>query len=268
MRKINIAKEKNRIVKFIKRYVHEAGFKKGIIGLSGGLDSSVSAYLTVEALGKENVIGVLMPYKTISLQSLEDGKLIVQNLGIKYYIREISLMVDSYFDRYEKDTNNLRRGNRMARERMCIIYDISAKENALVIGTGNKTELYFGYVTQFGDAACAIEPLGHLYKTEVLQLAKFLKIPSQIINKTPSADLWQGQTDEDELGITYKIADEILYYLLDENLSDEKIIEKGFSADDIKHIKNLMKKTEFKRRMPLSLNSKSQSPIKSGTNVK
>jgi len=266
MRKMNIAKEKNRIIKFIRNYVHEAGFKKGIIGLSGGLDSSVSAYLTVEALGKENVIGVLMPYKTS--QSLDDGKLIAENLGIKYYIRDISPMVDSYFNLYEKDANVLRRGNRMARERMCIIYDISAKENALVIGTGNKTELYLGYVTQFGDAACAIEPLGHLYKTEVLEIAKFLNIPSKIISKTPSADLWQGQTDEDELGITYKIADEILYYLLDENLSDEEIVKKGFSVSDISHIKNLMKKSEFKRRMPLSLNSKLQSPIKSGTNVK
>ena len=170
-----------------------------------------------------------MPYKAISSSSLDDGKLIADKLGVKYYIREIFLMVDSYFDKYEKDANALRRGNRMARERMCILYDLSAKENALVIGTGNKTELYFGYVTQFGDAACAIEPLGHLYKTEVLQLAKFLKIPSKIISKTPSADLWQGQTDEDELGIIYKIADEILYYILDEKLADEEIIEKGFS---------------------------------------
>ena len=253
MKKLNIAKEKNRIISFIKNYVYNAGVKKGIIGLSGGLDSSVSAYLTVEALGKENVIGVLMPYKAISSSSLDDGKLIADKLGVKYYIREIFLMVDSYFDKYEKDANALRRGNRMARERMCILYDLSAKENALVIGTGNKTELYFGYVTQFGDAACAIEPLGHLYKTEVLQLAKFLKIPSKIINKTPSADLWQGQTDEDELGITYKIADEILYYILDEKLSDEEIVQKGFSVDEVNHIKNLIKKSEFKRRMPLSL---------------
>ena len=253
MKKINIAKEKNRIISFIKNYVHDAGFKKGIIGLSGGLDSSVSAYLTVEALGKENVIGVLMPYKTISSQSLEDGKLIAENLGIMYYIRDISPMIDTYFDQYEKDANKLRRGNRMARERMCILYDLSAKKNALVIGTGNKTELYLGYVTQFGDAACAIEPLGHLYKTEVLQLAKFLKIPSKVINKAPSADLWQGQTDEDELGIKYKVADEILYYILDEKLSDEEIIRKGFSIDEINHIKNLMEKSEFKRRMPLLL---------------
>ena len=253
MRKINIAKEKNRIVKFLKNYVYNAGFKKGIIGLSGGLDSSVSAYLTVEALGKENVIVVIMPYKKISSKNVEDAKFIARNLSIKYYICEISQMVDSYFDQYEKNANKLRRGNRMARERMCILYDLSAKENALVIGTGNKTEIYLGYVTQFGDSACAIEPLGHLYKTEVFELAKFLKIPSQIINKTPSADLWQGQTDEDELGIKYKIADEILYYLLDEKLSDEEIMKKGFSIDEINHIKNLMEKSEFKRRMPLRL---------------
>ncbi len=253
MRKINIAKEKNRIISFIKNYVHNAGFKKGIIGLSGGLDSSVSAYLTAEALGKENVIVVIMPYKTLSSTNVEDAKLIAHNLSIKYYICEISPMVDSYFNLYEKDANKLRRGNRMARERMCILYDLSAKESALVIGTGNKTEIYLGYVTQFGDSACAIEPLGHLYKTEVLEIAKFLNIPSKIISKTPSADLWQGQTDEDELGITYKIADEILYYILDEKLSDEEIVQKGFSVDEVNHIKNLIKKSEFKRRMPLSL---------------
>ena len=252
MRKINIKREKNRIVEFIKKYVHNAGFKKGIIGLSGGLDSSVAAYLTVEALGRENLIGVLMPYKTS--QSLEDGKLIAEKLGIKYYIREISQMVDLYFEKYESDANKLRRGNRMARERMCILYDISAKENALVIGTGNRTELYLGYVTQFGDSACAIEPLGHLYKTEVWKLAKFLNLPSEIINKTPSADLWDGQTDEDELGIKYEIADEILCYILDEKLADEKIVKKGFSKEDINHINKLMKKNKFKRRMPLSLN--------------
>ncbi|MBC8312616.1 MAG: NAD+ synthase [Candidatus Cloacimonetes bacterium] len=251
MRKINIKREKNRIVEFIKKYVHNAGFKKGIIGLSGGLDSSVAAYLTVEALGRENLIGVLMPYKTS--QSLEDGKLIAEKLGIKYYIREISQMVDLYFEKYESDANKLRRGNRMARERMCILYDISAKENALVIGTGNRTELYLGYVTQFGDSACAIEPLGHLYKTEVWKLAKFLNLPSEIINKTPSADLWDGQTDEDELGIKYEIADEILCYILDEKLADEKIVKKGFSKEDINHINKLMKKNKFKRRMPLLL---------------
>ena len=251
MRKINIKREKNRIVEFIKKYVHNAGFKKGIIGLSGGLDSSVAAYLTVEALGRENLIGVLMPYKTS--QSLEDGKLIAEKLGIKYYIREISQMVDLYFEKYESDANKLRRGNRMARERMCILYDISAKENALVIGTGNRTELYLGYVTQFGDSACAIEPLGHLYKTEVWKLAKFLNLPSEIINKTPSADLWDGQTDEDELGIKYEIADEILCYIFDEKLADEKIVKKGFSKEDINHINKLMKKNKFKRRMPLLL---------------
>ncbi len=253
MRKINIKKEKNRIIKFIRNYVHNAGFKKCIIGLSGGLDSSVSTYLIVEAIGKENVIGVLMPYKTISLQSFEDGKLMTKNLRIKYYIREISQMVDSYFDQYEKDANKLRRGNRMARERMCILYDLSAKENALVIGTSNKTELYLGYVTQFGDSACAIESIGHLYKTEVWELAKYLQIPLNIIKKKPSADLWQGQNDEEEMGIKYEVADEILYYFLDEKLSEQEIMKKGFSFDEINHIKNLMKKSEFKRRMPLVL---------------
>lgn len=253
MRKIDIEKERKKIVEFIRDYLYNAGFRKGIIGLSGGLDSSVSAYLSTEALGKENVIGVILPYKTTPITSINDAELVSQKLEIKSYTRDITPMVDSYFATYEKDATPLRRGNFMARIRMCALYDLSAKQQALVIGTGNKTEIYLGYVTQFGDSACALEPIGHLYKTEVRELAKLLGVPKHIIEKIPSADLWQGQTDEGELGITYEKADEILYRLVDEALTEDEIVKQGFDRKDVQHIKNLIKNSQFKRLPPAML---------------
>lgn len=252
MRKINLTNENIKIVNFIKNYVNNAGMKKGIVGLSGGLDSSLIAHLCVESLGKENVIGVMMPYKSSSSASLEHGKLVAENLGIQYFIRDISPMVDIYFDNFERNADQLRRGNFMARVRMCVLYDISAKENALVIGTGNKTELYLGYCTQFGDSACAIEPIGHLYKNEVRKLSQELGVPQEIIDKKPTADLWEGQTDEDELGISYETADKIIYYLIDQKINVEQIIPKGFSEKEIQLVKKLILKSEFKRKMPPS----------------
>lgn len=246
----NWEQETLRISNFIKSEVNRAGFYKVILGLSGGLDSAVTAYLCVKAVHKENVLAVLMPHKISNNKSLEDANIIIEQLGISYIIRDITPMIDAYFNNYELYADNIRRGNKMARERMSILYDLSAKEQRLVIGTGNKTEIYLGYSTIYGDSACAIAPIAHLYKTEVRELAKFLHIPQKIIEKKPSADLWKGQTDEDELGITYKIADGILYYLLNEKLDKEDIIQKGYTERDIDHIINLIKKSEFKRKMP------------------
>jgi NAD+ synthase len=253
MRKIDIKKEKEKIDKFIREYLYDAGFRKGIIGLSGGLDSSVSAYLSAEALGKANVISVILPYKTTPLNSIHDAELVSQKLGIKSYTLDITPMVDSYFKTYEKDATPLRKGNFMARIRMCVLYDLSAKQQALVIGTGNKTEIYLGYFTQFGDGACALEPIGHLYKTEVRELAKLLGVPKHIIEKTPSAGLWPGQTDEGELGITYEKADEILYRIVDQGLKEDEIVKQGFDAKDVQHIKSLIKNSQFKRQLPAML---------------
>ena len=250
MRNIDLKTEKQMIISFIKIYFKDAGFSKGIIGLSGGVDSSLVAYLAVEALGKENVIGVLMPYKTSRDDSFEDGKLVAGTLGIKYIIREITPMVDAYFDTYESNTDRLRKGNMKARARMCTIYDLAAKEHALVLGTGNKTELLLGYVTQFGDGACALEPLGCLYKTEVWRLAEMMGVPDNIIKKNPTADLWEGQTDEEELGFSYADADEILYALYEKKLPMEELFSQGFTKEQIQHIISIVKRSRFKQSVP------------------
>jgi len=250
MRNIDLIAEKNKITEFIKTYFKNAGFSKGIIGLSGGVDSSLVAYLAVEALGKENVIGVLMPYKTSRDDSFEDGKLVAEKLGIKYYVREITPMVDAYFDTYESEADKLRKGNMKARMRMCTIYDLAAKEHALVLGTGNKTELLLGYVTQFGDGACALEPVGCLYKSEVWKLAEMMHVPENIIKKTPTADLWEYQTDEEELGLSYSDADEILYALYEKKLPNEKLLSQGFTQEQIRHIISIVERNRFKQSVP------------------
>ena len=250
MRNIDLNSEKDKIITFIKTYFKNAGFSKGIIGLSGGVDSSLVAYLAIEALGKENVIGVLMPYKTSRDDSFKDGKQVAENLGVKYYVREITPMVDAYFNTYEPDAEKLRKGNIKARMRMCTLYDLAAKEHALVLGTGNKTELLLGYVTQFGDGACALEPLGCLYKTEVWKLAKMMGVPENIVKKIPTADLWEGQTDEEELGLSYKDADEILYALYENNIPIEELITRGFTKAQIEHIQSIVKRNRFKQSIP------------------
>ncbi len=250
MRNINLKSEKQKIINFIKIYYKNAGFSKGIIGLSGGVDSSLVAFLAVEALGKENVVGVLMPYKTSSKDSFDDGKLIAETLGIKYYVREITRMVDAYFDSYDHDADRLRKGNMKARARMCTLYDLAAMEHALVLGTSNKTELNLGYVTQFGDGACALEPLGCLYKTEVWKLAKIMRVPENIINKTPTADLWEGQTDEGELGLSYPDADEILYALYEEMASIKELLSQGFKQEQVQHIISIVNRNRFKQSIP------------------
>jgi len=250
MRSINLHKEKEKIIAFIRSYFKDSGFSKGIIGLSGGVDSSLVAYLAAEALGKDNVIGVLMPYKTSRDDSFEHGKLVAENLGVKYYVREITPMVDAYFETYDPEADKLRKGNIKARMRMCTIYDLAAQERALVLGTGNRTELLLGYVTQFGDGACALEPLGCLYKTEVWKLAAMVGVPQKIVEKTPTADLWEGQTDEGELGVSYQQADEILYSIVEENKSIQQLVNMGFENHDVIHIIDIMNRNRFKQTVP------------------
>ncbi len=250
MKQIDIKSILEKNVDFIKKQLSETGFEKLIVGLSGGIDSAVTAALSVQAVGSENVYGVMMPYKNSRQESLDHALLVADKLNIQYQVIDITPMVDSYFDTYATDADYLRRGNRMARERMCILYDLSAKYNALVAGTGNRTELMIGYCTQYGDSACAFEPLGNLYKTEVKALAEYLDLPKVIIDKNPTADLWEGQTDEEEMGISYNRLDEILYQLLDAKISADNLPKLGYKFEEINKVISMIKKSEFKRKMP------------------
>lgn len=241
---------RNFLVKFIKEEIGKFGFKKGIWGLSGGLDSSVVSFLAKDALGRENCLALIMPYKTSDPSAVEDAKNLAERLEIKYKIIDITPMIDAYFSQHPTESKILM-GNKMARERMSILYDYSAREKALVIGTSNKSELLLGYGTIYGDMASAVNPLGDLYKTQVYQLAEHLGVPESIIRRTPSADLWKGQTDEGEIGITYRELDTILFYLVDMRLNVEEIEDKGFSKEKILYIKTIIINSQFKRKMPV-----------------
>ena len=238
------------LVEFLRDETTRAGFEKGVVGLSGGVDSAVTAYLATEALGRENVIAVLMPYSTSSPESAADAELVIKALGIHGETVPISGMVDAYLSR-TPDLDNVRKGNLMARARMMVLYDISARERGLVFGTSNKTEIMLGYGTQFGDTACAINPLGDLYKTQIWQLAAELGVPKRIVEKKPTADLWVGQTDEGELGFSYKLVDQLLYYMIDERRTDGELEERGFEPHFIEKVKRLVQRNQFKRRPPI-----------------
>ena len=238
------------LVQFIRDEVKNAGFSKAVIGLSGGIDSAVSAYLAVEALDAKNVTTVMMPYKTSSPESKADAEVVAKALGVRNELIEITAMVDPLFES-QKITDNLRKGNIMARQRMIVLYDVSQKEKALVIGTSNKTESMLGYGTLFGDMACAINPLGDLYKTHIWDLAEELGVSEKIIKKKPTADLWQGQTDEGELGFSYRDADKLLYFMVDERRTDEELEMRGFAKPFIATVRRKIQINQFKRRPPL-----------------
>ena len=247
---LNLKEVHNELVEFLRESFKKAGFSKAVLGLSGGIDSALVAYLLRDALGKENVLAIMMPYKSSNPDSLNHAKLVIEDLGINSKTIEITDMIDAYF-KNEKEATSLRMGNKMARERMSILFDYSSKENALVIGTSNKTEIYLGYSTQFGDSACALNPIGDLYKTNIWDLSRYLKIPNELIEKKPSADLWEGQTDEQEMGLTYKEADQVLYRMLEENKKVEEVLTEGFNKDLVDNIVRRMNRSEYKRRMPL-----------------
>ncbi len=238
------------LVRFLYDEITKIGLKRGILGLSGGVDSSVVACLLAEALGPQNVYALIMPYRLSNPQSRLDAEKLANKLKINYLVRDISPMVDAFFAD-EPEADQVRRGNKMARERMCLLYDYSAKFKALVIGTSNKTELLLGYGTIHGDLASAINPIGDLYKTQIWQLAKYLDVPQEIIEKPPSADLWVGQTDEKELGYTYQEIDQLLYYMVDLRYSNEMLLEMGYPQHTIDDIYQRMQRSQFKRRPPV-----------------
>ena len=251
---MNYNKVEQVLTVFLKNELGRIGLHKAVIGLSGGIDSAVSAFLTAKALGPENVLCVMMPYKTSSKNSLEDAQKVVKILNVRSKIVDISKMVDSYIDTLEGDVSIVRKGNVMARMRMIVLYDQSAKEKGIVVGTSNKTELLLGYSTLHGDSACAINPLGQLYKTQIFELAKHLNVPKEIIDKKPSADLWAGQTDEEEMGITYARVDKLLTAMIDEGKSDAELLKMGFEMEFVVKVKGMIKRNEFKGLPPVVAN--------------
>ncbi len=247
--RIDPKRVKNHLIRFIKEELKTAGFSRLVLGLSGGLDSTIAAYLSTEAAGPDAVTGVILPYSSSNPDNIDDAELVIKTLAINRRYIDITPMVDAYFKHHPTDNLN-RRGNKMARERMSILYDISAELSALVVGTSNKSEIMMGYGTLYGDLACALNPLGNLYKTQLRQLAEYLNVPVQIRTKPPSADLWQGQTDEGELGLTYEKLDAFLFYLIEQGYDDLRLRNQGFSEEFIKKVRDKIARSEFKRRMP------------------
>jgi NAD+ synthase len=220
-----------------------------VIGVSGGVDSALSCFLTAEALGPENVLALHMPYDTTPDKATEHALEVIQISGVKHESFDIAPFVDPIFERIP-EADRIRQGNIMARMRMILLYDQSVEFNALVVGTSNKTEILLGYTTLYGDNACALSPLGDLFKTQIWQLADAVGVPEEIVRKAPSADLWAGQTDEDELGFTYARVDQLLYLLIDQRYSPEACVQAGFEQGFVAKVINRIRGTQFKRMQP------------------
>lgn len=237
------------LTSFISAEIRRTGIKHAVVALSGGLDSALSCYLAAEALGPENVLAVVMPYRSSSPDSIKDAQKVIDATGIQSLTFEITPMVEPLFERFP-DMNRVRKGNVMARARMIVLFDQSASFNGLVVGTSNKTEILLGYTTLYGDSACALNPLGDLYKTQLRQFACDLGLPESIITKAPSADLWQGQTDEGELGFTYAEVDKLLYLLVDERYKPEECVQAGFDESFVRKVVERVRRNQFKRVLP------------------
>ena len=234
---------------FIRSEVTRIGFQRALVGLSGGVDSALSCFLAAEALGPENVLAIRMPYRTSSPDSLEDAQKVIEITGVQSLTIPITAMAEPFFHQFP-DMSQVRRGNIMARLRMIGLYDQSVAYNGLVVGTGNKTEILLGYSTLYGDSACALNPIGDLYKTQVRQLSRDLGVPASIIDKAPTADLWSGQTDEDELGFTYAEVDRLLYLLIDERYTPQDCVDAGYPDKFVHTVVERVRRNQFKRVLP------------------
>ena len=237
------------IVGFIRDQVQKTGMTRAVIGLSGGIDSALSAYLSAEALGAANVLAVRMPYRTSAQASLDDAGLVIEDLGLPHLDIPITDMADPLITRFP-EMSNVRKGNIMARLRMITLYDQSVAWGGLVMGTSNKTEFLLGYSTIYGDSGVALHPIADLYKAQVRQLSKALGVPQPIIDKAPSADLWEGQTDEGELGFTYNDVDQVLFLLVDERYTLDEVAEEGFERAFVEKVWKRVKSNHYKRTMP------------------
>jgi NAD+ synthase len=247
------------IAEFIRGQLRQAGFERAVLGLSGGIDSGLVAYLAAEAIGAERLLCVLMPYRTSSPASRADAEEVVRRLGCGSELVDISPLVDGYFGAdgvagaggpEALEASALRRGNLMARMRMAVLYDRSVTWRGLVVGTGNKTESLIGYTTLFGDSACAFNPIGDLYKSQVRQLSAAMGVPEAVIRKAPSADLWPGQTDESEAGFTYPELDRLLFWRIDKRRSIDEVVAKGFDRAMVERVDRMVAGAEFKRQVP------------------
>ncbi len=247
------------LVEFIRNETRKFGFERVVLGLSGGLDSSLAATLAAEALGSENVVGLILPYKTSSPESEGHARLLIEQLGLPYDKIDITSMAEPLFSHYG-EMSNLRRGNALARLRMVVVFDRSSIEKALVLGTSNKSEFLLGYTTWYGDNAASIQPLGDLYKTQVRALAHFVGVPAPILEKPPSADLWPGQTDEAEMGLQYDLVDQVLYLMVDERLDPVHIVARGFDKALVERVVKTVRNMQYKRMTAIIAKVGSRTP--------
>ncbi len=238
------------LVGFIQSEIRRTGLSRAVVGLSGGVDSSVVTFLAVRALGAENVLAVTMPYRTSSEETRRDSRAVIEQLGVATRDIPITDQIDAYFAR-QPDASQLRRANKCARERMTILYDQSAEFEGLVLGTSNKSELLLGYGTQYGDMASAINPIGDVYKTQLYQLGAHLGVPASILSKAPTGDLWVGQTDEAELGFSYADVDRLLYLMVDRRWQGEELRQAGFDGEFLRQVADRVRRSHYKRRLPV-----------------